>query len=116
MEENTKWVNDELPMNKVFFDFQKTFVKVPHTKLLTKLKVYCIDESMISWIYTWLTDKRQMKLVDREISNWKPVLGGMPQVSLLGDILFFIFMNDSDDDLSSTVLKLAHDTKSVQNS
>ena len=65
---------------------------------------------MISWIQAWLTDRRQRVIVEGEISNWKPVLSGIPQGSVLAPILFLIFINDLDDDLSSKVLKFADDT------
>ena len=66
---------------------------------------------MISWIQAWLTDRRQRVIVEREISNWKLVLSGVPKGSVLAPILFLIFINDLDDDLSSKVLKFADDTK-----
>ena len=64
---------------------------------------------MIDLIQTWLTDRRQRVIVEGEISNWKPVFSGVE--SVLGPILFLIFVNDLDDDLSSKVLKFADDTK-----
>ena len=66
---------------------------------------------MINWIQAWLTDRRQRVIVDGEISNWKTVLSGVPQGSVLGPKLCLIVKNDLDDDLSSKVLKLAYDTK-----
>ena len=98
-------------MDVVYLDFQKAFDKVPHQRLLIKLKAYGIGESMINCIQAWLTDRRQRVIVEGEISNWKPVLSGVPQGSVLGPILFLIFINDLDDDLSSKVLKFADDTK-----
>ena len=50
-------------------------------------------------------------IVDGEISNWKSVLSGVPQGSVLGPILFLIYINDLEDDISSKVLKFADDTK-----
>ena len=107
----TKWVDDRSPVDVVYLDFQKAFDKVPHQRLLIKLKAYGIGESMINWIQAWLTGRRQRVIVEGEISNWKPVLSGVPQGSVLGPILFLIFINDLDDDLSSKVLKFADDTK-----
>ena len=66
---------------------------------------------MISWTQTWLTDKRQRVRVEREISNWKTDLSGVPQGSVLGPILLFLFIHDLDDDFSSKVLKSAGDIK-----
>ena len=107
LEDITKWVDDGLPVDVVYLDFQKAFDKVPHQRLLIKLKAYGIWESMINWIQAWSTDRRQRVIVEGEISNWKPVLSGVPQESVLGPILFLIFINDLDDDLSSKVLKFA---------
>ena len=55
--------------------------------------------------------RRQRVIVDGEISNWKSVLTGVPQGSALGPILFLIYINDLEDDISSKVLKFADDTK-----
>ena len=63
------------------------------------------------WIEQWLTDRRQRAVVDGEVSNWKSVLSGVPQGSVLGPILFLIYINDLDDSITSNVLKFADDTK-----
>ena len=66
---------------------------------------------MINWIEKWLVDRRQRKVVDGKVSDWKSVLSGVPQGSELGSILFLIYINDLDDDITSNVLKFANDTK-----
>ena len=68
---------------------------------------------MINRIAKWLIGRRQRVLVDGEVSNWKSVLIGVPQGSVLGPILFliYIYINDLDDDITSKVLKFADDTK-----
>ena len=66
---------------------------------------------MINWIEKWLIDRRQRVVVYGEVSNWKAVLSGVPQGSVLGPILFLIYINDLDDDITSKVLKFADDTK-----
>ena len=98
-------------MDDVYLDFQKAFDKVPHQRLILKLKAHGIGNGVINWIEKWLTHRRQRVIVDGEISNWKSVLSGVPQGSVLGPILFLIYINDLEDDISSKVLKFADDTK-----
>ena len=98
-------------MDVVYLNLQKPFDKVPHQRLLFKLKAYGIGNDVINRIETRLTHRRQGVIVDREISNWKSVLSGVPQASVLGPILFLIYINDLEDDISSKVLKFADDTK-----
>ena len=73
--------------------------------MLLKLK------AQINWIEKWLTHRRRRVIADGEISNWKYVLSGVPQGSILGPILFLVYINDLEDDISSKVLKFADDTK-----
>ena len=76
-----------------------------------KLKAHGIGDSITDWIEQWLTDRRQRVVVDGEVSNWKSVLSWVPQGSVLGPILFLIYINDLDDNITSNVLKFADDTK-----
>ena len=107
----TSVVDDGSPVDIVYLDFQKTFNKVPLQRLLFKLKVHGIDNYVINWVEKWLTLRRQRVIVDSEISNWKSVLNGVPQGSVLGPILFLLYVNDLEDGISSKVLKFADDTK-----
>ena len=70
-EEITKWVDDGSPVDVIYLDFQKAFDKVPHQRLMLKLKSHGMGNSMINWIEQWLTDRRQSVVVDGEVSNWK---------------------------------------------
>ena len=99
------------PVDIIYLDFKKAFDKVPHQRLLLKLKAHGIGDSITDWIEQWLTDRRQRVVVDGEVSNWKSVLSGVPQGSVLGPILFLIYINDLDDSITSNVLKFADDTK-----
>ena len=99
------------PVDIIYLDFQKAFDKVPHQRLLLKLKAHGIGDSITDWIEQWPTDRRQRVVVDGEVSNWKSVLSGVPQGSVLGPILFLIYINDLDDSITSNVLKFADDTK-----
>ena len=111
LEEITKWIDVGSPVDIIYVDFQKAFDKVPHQRLLPKLKAHGIGDSITDWIEQWLTDRRQRVVVDGEVSNWKSVLSGVPQGSVLGPILFLIYINDLDDSITSNVLKFADDTK-----
>ena len=95
----------------VYLDFQKAFDKVPHQRLLLKLKAHGIGNDVINWIERWLTHRRQRVIVDGEISNWKSVLSGVPQGSVLGSILFLIHIKYLEDEISSKVLKFSEYTK-----
>ena len=97
----------------IYLDFKKAFDKMPHQRLLLKLKAHGIGNGMINWIEKWLIDRRQRVVVDGEVSNWKAVFSAVPQGSVLGPILFLIYINDLDDDITSKVLKFADDTNDL---
>ena len=107
LEDITKWVDDGSPVDVVYLDFKKAFDKVPPQRLLLKLKVHGIGNDVNNWIEKWLIHRKQRVIVDGEISNWKSVLSGVPQGSVLGPILCLIYINDLEDDISSKVLKFA---------
>ena len=79
-------------MDVVYLDFQKAFDKAPHQRLLLKLKAHGIGNDVITWIEKWYTHRRQRVIADGEISNWKSVLIGVTQGSVLGPILFLIYI------------------------
>ena len=76
-EDVTKWVDEGSPVDIIYLDFKKAFDKVPHQRLLLKLKAHGIGNGMINWIEKWLIDRRQRVVVDGEVSNWKSVLSGV---------------------------------------
>ena len=104
-EEITKWVD------VIYLDFQKAFDKVPHQRHILKLKSHVMRNSIINWIEQWLTDRRQRVVVDGEVSSWKSVLSGVPQGSVLGPILFLVYINDLEERVTGKILKFADDTK-----
>ena len=111
LEEITKWVDDGSPVDVIYLDFQKAFDKVPHQRLISKLKSHGMGNSIINWIEQWLKDRRQRVVVDGEVSSWKSVLSGVPQGSVLGPILFLVYINDLEEGVTGKILKFADDTK-----
>ena len=77
-EEITKWVDEGSPVDVIYLYFQKAFDKVPHQRLILKLKSHGMGHSIINWIEQCLTDRRQRVVVDGEVSSWKSVLSGVP--------------------------------------
>ena len=71
LEDVTKSVDEGSPIYIIpeYLDFFKAFDKVPHQRLLLKLKAHGIGNGMINWIEKWLIDRRQRVVVDGEVSN-----------------------------------------------
>ena len=78
----------------IYTDFQKALDSVPHKRLLSKIKSYGVEGNMLNFIKTFLNNRRQRVLINDTCSQWKKVLSGVPQGSILRPILFVTYINE----------------------
>ena len=99
------------PVDVVFYDFSKAFDLVPHRRLIHKLGNTGITGNLQRWIMNWLKDRRQKVVLNGSSSDWRSVLSGVPQGSVLGPLLFLVFINDISNNIKSGLSLFADDTK-----
>ena len=98
----------------VYLDFAKAFDTVPHQRLLIKLRNCGIRGKALNWIRSFLSNRRQRVVLRNGTSDWKNVHSGVLQGSILGPLLFLIYVNDMPDCVMSTTKMFAHDTKAYK--
>lgn len=100
-----------LNVDVVYLDFAKAFNSVPHKRLLNKLHAYGIRGKVLCWIEAYLLDLSQKVAIQGSLSSQGPVLSGIPQGSVLGPILFLLYVNDLPDQVLSECRLFTNDTK-----
>ena len=93
----------------ILLDFAKAFDSVPHQRLLVKLRHYGITNNICHWISTWLTQRSQQVVLDGASSESVSVQYGVPQGTVLGSLMFLIYINDITESISSPLQLFADD-------
>src|SRR5207253_4442556 len=94
-----------------YLDFSKAFDSVPHTKLIRKLSFFGFPPTLISWIHSYLYARRQRVCLRGTTSEWCAVTSGVPQGSVLGPLLFNIYISDLPKVISSENCSYPDDLK-----
>ena len=99
------------PVDAIYLDCQKAFDTVPHKRLLGKLEAYGISGKVLAWIKSFLTGRTQCVVVKGVLSDFLQVWSGVPQGSVLGPVLFLIYINDLLVGITSCGKLFADDSK-----
>ena len=111
-----KSLNNDDEVDVIYLDFAKAFDKVDHAILLSKLEQYGIKGKALAWIKEFLLERKQAVIIEGHKSSFQEVISGVPQGTVLGPILFVLYINDLLNILSfSNGFSFADDTKLIGN-
>ncbi|KAL5266962.1 hypothetical protein ACHWQZ_G004116 [Mnemiopsis leidyi] len=108
-------LDEGVPVDLLFFDFSKAFDTVPHFRLLSKLEGFGIKGKVLEIIKDFLTERTMRVCVEGQWSEVKHVLSGVPQGSVLGPLLFILYVNDLPDIVKNKIKLFADDLKLICN-
>jgi hypothetical protein len=109
LEDISRSLNNKHQVDMLILDFSKAFDTVAHRRLLTKLEHYGIRGEVLHWLESWLTTRHQRVVVDGENSEEVAVSSGVPQGTVLGPLMFLIYVNDIGNEVRSNLRLFADD-------
>ena len=107
----TRILDEGYGIDVIYLDYRKAFDTVPHARLVSKLSQYGLGTQVCTWIRAFLSDRVMRVMVRGHASAWSSVLSGVPQGSVLGPLLFLLYVNDLPSCLTCSVRMFADDTK-----
>ena len=104
-----KHLDESKQTDMIFLDFSKAFDSVNHNLLIIKLQKLGFSGKLLFWITDYLKDRSQRVVLDGSTFEWVPVTSGVPQGSILGPLLYLLFINDMPDCTEHSILSLFAD-------
>ena len=94
MEEWEKCLDNNYVVGGVLMDLSKAFDCVPHDLLIAKLEAYGINENLLAYLHSYVSNRKQCVRINNVTSDFETIISGVPQGSIVGPILFNCFFND----------------------